>query len=266
MNIFSPKHFDYKHLKIASPTPSEYHRHIHGGYELLYFLSGEAEFMINASTYRMKKRDLLLIQPGDYHYLIPNPNVPYERICLHFSEQVIPEPLKDRIADFKPVYHLHKHSAIDNLFSALPVAENEMQYSKEDVLFLAGQTLGSILLHLCYLQSESSAPIESNHLLGDMLEYIDANVQSHVNVDVLSKVFFKSTSWISHAFSEKLNIPVQEYINNRKIVHAQALIAAGEQPTKVAAQLSFKNYSTFFKAYKKFLGNSPADDMPKRKE
>lgn len=99
-----------------------------------------------------------------------------------------------------------------------------------------------------------------------MLEYIDSNVQSPLNVDLLSKVFFKSTSWISHAFSEKLNIPVQEYVNNRKIIHAQTLIAAGEQPTKVAAQLSFKNYSTFFKAYKKFLGKSPAADSPRQKE
>lgn len=240
----------------------DFHKHMHNGCEFLYFLNGEADFVINASTYHMKKRDFLLIHPGDYHHLIPTSSVPYERICMHFSENVIPKNLLSLLSQLKSVYHIHKHSTIDNIFSSLLLANNDNNYTEQDMRFLIEQNIGVILTHLKYLQEESLVPTETNQLINDIIDYIDANIETNMNIDVLSKRFFKSPSWIAHNFANTLKIPIQQYINNRKIVYAEALILNGAQPTKVASRLGFNNYSTFFKAYRKFLGKSPMEDLP----
>lgn len=260
MKSYKTPLFNFYHLKTETPSSSDFHKHMHNGCEFLYFLNGEADFVINASTYHMKKRDFLLIHPGDYHYLIPTSPVPYERICMHFSESVIPKQFLSLLPKLKSVYHIHKHSTIDNIFSSL-LSSNENNYATQDILFLIEQNIGVILTHLKYLQEESLVPSETNQLINDIIDYIDANIESNINIDVLSKKFFKSSSWIAHNFANTLKIPIQQYINNRKIVYGQALILNGAQPTKVASRLGFNNYSTFFKAYRKFLGKSPMEDL-----
>lgn len=130
------------------------------------------------------------------------------------------------------------------------------------MLYLVEQSITNIILHLSHLQNETpKLPTESNQLLNDIIDYIDENITKPLNIDIISKKFFRSPSWIAHNFTETLNLPIQAYINNKKIIYAQSLISLGIAPTKVAVQLSFKNYSTFYKAYKKFLGISPMKDI-----
>lgn len=264
MKRFQTENFNYQHLKIDKPTDSEYyHNHMHNGYELLYFLGGDAKIVINASTYQMKKRDFFLMHSGTFHALFPNPEVPYERICIHFSEKTLPAKFRSLLPSLRSVYHIHKYSVIDNLFSSLLQYEYDFAYSNEEMIYLTEQAITNIIVHLKHLESETPLrPTESNQLLNDIIDYIDENITKPLNIEILSKMFFRSQSWIAHNFAETLNIPIQTYINNKKIIYAQSLISVGIPPTQVATQLSFTNYSTFYKAYKKFLGSSPMEDLP----
>ena len=263
MKTYQTNDFNYLHSKTEDPSSMTILDHIHSGYEFLYFLDGNADYAINASVYPMKKRDFLLIHPGEYHHLIPNNSSPYERICIHFSPSIVPKAFQKDIETLKSVYHIHKYSAIDNIFSMLLDAEYNNGYSESDIVYLIQQHLGVILTHLKYLQDETDiAPIESNELINNVLNYIDENITKPINVETLSQTFFKSPSSLAHSFSSIMHFPLQHYITSKKIIYAQMRIRQGVSPTSVALQLSFKDYSTFFKAYKRVLGKSPMSDRP----
>lgn len=256
---------NYAHTETEDVTKIAFSNHVHSEYEFLYFLNGKADYIINGSVYNLRKRDFLLIQPGEYHRLIPTPGFTYERVCLHFSPFAVPDEYKDAIKMLKPVVHIQKYSAIDNVFSALINAGNENEYSEDDMRYLITQNIGIILAHLKYLQAkEYVTPASTNQFINSILDYVDQNITKLINVNTLSKVFFKSPSTISHCFAKEMKYPIQQYILNKKIVYAQTLIQHGATPTSVALELSFKDYSTFFKAYKRILGVKPTEDLPKK--
>ena len=266
MKRYETPNFNYHHLTTDNPFSLSILDHIHPQYEFLYFLNGEADYVINSSVYNLKKRDFLLIHPGTFHHLIPKSNMQYERICIHFYPSAIPKAFKNSIKNFKSVYHIHKYSAIDNIFSTLLNSEYEKHYSEADITYLVAQYFGIILTHLKYLQEETELlPYETNDLINNVLTFIDDNIEAPLNVHILSKKFFRSPSTLAHYFSSSMHFSLQQYITSKKIIHAQTLIQQGTPPTAVATQLSFKDYSSFFKCYKRVLGHTPSHDQPEHK-
>ena len=261
MKTFRTPYFNYSHIKTQDYSQLGHQDQMHSYYEFLYFLGGEAQVLINGQTYQLKKRDLLLFHTGVHHCIIPNKSLEYERICIHFQKQSLRGPYQKILNALKPICHIHKYSSIDNIFNSFIEAEYTSHYSEEDIIDLISQNLGVIITHLKYLQDEKNiVPIAANEFINDVLDYIDKNITQPINIETISKTFFKSASSISHKFSYVMKMPIQQYITNKKIIYAQTLIQQGYPPMAVAHQLSFKDYSTFFKAYKRVLGVSPTKE------
>lgn len=254
----------YDHIIRESPKPDEYPKHIHNEYEFLYFRRGNASLFINASVYKMNKRDLLFIPAGAYHYLLPSASSDaYERYCIHFSKKLLPKRFQEILQTLSNIYHIKKNSPIDLFFSSLARFEYDDKYEDADITFFIEQNLALLLTHLKYQQPNASIiPTETNNILNNILDYIDENLTQPITAELLSKIFYKSESWITHNFAKKLQIPLKKYINYKKIIYAQELIEAGKQPTTVAEELSFENYVTFYRAYLRFLNKKPNEDTP----
>ena len=253
---------NYQHLKIEKLNLEEYHRHVHNRFEFLYFQSGVADYVINATTYTLTPGDLLFIPAYSYHYLSPNPNFSYERICIHFPKELIPSSIAPIAMKLKPIYHIKKNSTIDRIFSSLLRCEYVYEYETQDMIQLIEREIGNILTHLKYRQvDETNKNVTENHELKIILDYIDEHVREPLDVEILAKNFYKSPSWIAHTFSQVLQISPKKYINNKKILYAQGLISSGTPPMRAAEMLSFDNYVTFYRAYLKFLGNTPNQDF-----
>lgn len=225
-------------------------------------MNGNANYIIDAAVYHLQPNDLLFIPVGSYHYLIPDPESAYERICIHFPKDLIPNTVENAILKFKPIYHIQKKSIIDNIFSALLHCEYVEQYHYNDMIYLIEQSVSSILSHLKYRQNDSPLqPVTENTELHEMLDFINENITEPLTLDFLMKRFFKSSSWISHTFKTYLGIPPKKYINNKKILYSQELISSGTPPMQAAEIVGFDNYPTFYRAYLRFLGRKPHQDF-----
>ena len=144
--------------------------------------------------------------------------------------------------------------------------EYEDKYEDSDVIFYIEQNLGLLFTHLKYQTNASSViPTITDGILNNIIEYIDENLTKPLTAKHLSKIFFKSESWITHNFAKQLQIPLKKYINYKKIIYAQQLIENGKQPTSVSDELSFENYTTFYRAYLRFLNKTPNEDAPTNK-
>ena len=255
---FDNRQYSFHHT-VDTPKMDGFHRHMHNGYEILYFLQGDAEYIIEGSVYRLKPRDLLFIHPRTFHYLNPLTDATYERFVIHFPEEKIPESLRGFAKDSKEIYRVPKGSLADRLFEFWAEAEREM--TCDDLRLLLYPSVAPALLALRYLPAEATvAPIRENRTLESILRYIDEHPEKKLTAETLSAEFYMSTSWIVHTFRKNLGISLMQYIEKKRILYAESLIRGGEAPTEVAKLCSYDSYSTFYRQYKKTLGHAPQAD------
>ena len=249
--------YDFSY-KRETPREDALHRHMHNGYELLYFLRGDAEYVIGGATYRLSPRTLLFIRPRDFHYLRPLSDAPYERFVIHFPHEVIPSSLLEFAVNAPEVYRVPKGSETDAFFAAWESAERT--YSKEDLTTLLAGSVPTLLLRMKYGQfSDTARPTRENPTLDGILAYIDEHPRESITAATLAARFFVSTSWIVHSFRTHLGITLMQYVNKKRILYAEARIREGAPPTAVAKECGYESYVTFYRQFKKYLGYTPSD-------
>ncbi len=241
---------------VTPPQPDGVHRHMHNGYEILYFTEGEAEYIIEGAVYRLLPRTLLFIRPRTFHYLNPLSNDAYGRFVIHFPEERIPPALLDFCNGSKEIFQIPKGSLVDEYFRDWRHAEE--RFSASDLETLLFPSLSRMLLALKYLPAEDTVrPTRENRTLEQILRYIDENPGERITAAGLSAMFYVSTSWIVHSFRQSLGISLMQYVNKKRILYAESKIRAGGSPTEVAKECHYESYVTFYRQYKKYLGRSP---------
>ena len=252
---------DYSfHHTADTPRRDAFHRHMHNGYEILYFVRGDAEYIIEGSVYRLKPRDLLFIHPRTFHYLSPLTDTTYERFVIHFPEHLIPPSCLEFARASKNIYRVPRGSDIDHFFESWETAEGK--FSENEMREYLYPSITSAMLYLHHLNSDESVkPIREHRTLESILRYIDEHPERQITAAELSQKFYVSTSFIVHTFRGALGISLMQYVEKKRILYAEAKIHAGMSPTDVAKLCNYENYSTFYRQYKKVLGHSPAEDM-----
>ena len=243
------------------PDPKSFHKHIHNGYELLFFIRGDADYSIEGSVYRLLENDLLLIKPRTYHCLKPLTPIVYERFVINFPAEMIPKTLQSYIDHAPNIVNVPKDSSIYRFYQSWMDAEGH--FTADEMLDFVQYSTPQLLTFLKYLPDKKDIqPIRKNKTLQAILQYIDENPTENINAEKLSTMFYMSSSWIVHTFRRELGINLMQYIAKKRILYAENLIRSGESPTEAAKICEYESYVTFYRQYKKILGRSPKEDMP----
>lgn len=253
---------DYDYLKTSRAVSDDinYHPHFHSTYEMLYTLDiGEAYYNIAASKFRIGQHDLIIIKPGTLHNLEIT-GQQYERMVMYFSKENIHADLYEFLQTTDKMYHVTDGSPIQALFGLL--LENSKIFSKEEFDRSLEGILNMILTHLKYSNEEKTMESVSaqNETINKILYYIEENITEPLNAENISEKFFVSKSWLSHNFKKHLNISLKKYINQKKLLQIERLIAAGIPVCKAVESCSYNNYTTFFRQYKQYANKKPTDN------
>ena len=248
--------FDYLYEK--SPVPADFFCHFHNEYELLLFHSGNASFNIDNKVFQLRKNDLLIIHPAQYHKLCVLSSMPYARCVFNFQRRVLSAEEIETLKNADPVYHIERDSLIANAFATLKSCEPI--YSAEDFEHLKELSLRSILMNLKYLPKTKEDFHQPHTRMDEMIDFINEHIEDPLNAQILADNFFISKSSVDRAFVEKIQISCKRYINKKKILHAQTLISEGVPALKAAERCSYESYATFFRQYKMILGIPPIQD------
>lgn len=250
MFSFVYKSIDFAHkLDPCSPT-EEYYKHIHYFYEILFFVRGNVQYTVESETKQLKEGDIVLIQPGKFHYATVDLSVPYERYVLKFPEHLIPENIREKVTGKNSFYsNTKKYEVVFNQFDAY-----QQKFSDDELyLMFLCETLKLIVM-ICHepVQSEKKHGV----FIDSIIDFIDANIKNPISMQTLTKEFHYSQSFINVEFKRHMKIPVMKYIRLKKIIAAHRMILSGTKKSVVAEMFGFDDYSTFYRTYKKFLKQS----------
>ena len=260
---FNYKEIDFAHKLNGHTLPSDdFKKHMHDFYELIFFVHGDVDYMIESKSKKLVSNDIILIPAGLLHYGVANIEVEYERYVLKFPLRLINDTLAKEIQDF--TCFSGNYPALKELFIKLDNIYNN--YSDEHKYILMVNTLSEILINM---QNKSKVSDEligvyNNPVVSKVIAYINENIKKNITLtDICNDLNF-SRAHISNEFSRVMKIPVMTYIRYKKIIAAHQKILEGNvKINEVAYEYGFEEYSTFYRNYIKIIGKPPYSNSKK---
>lgn len=242
--------------------------HYHDFYEFYCFVGNEVDYWINGSVYHLQAGDILVIEPYHLHKPIPvSENEKYERIVLWVNRNYL-FSLSDGI--FTELFSFIKGSLLlrpsaseknkilmlaQELSSEFYSGEFASKSACDGILMQYLSNVGRIALRENAQKSEYSTPT----FITDILQYINAHFCEKLSLDTLAEHFFINKYYLSHSFKKAVGTSVYRYITLKRLDLANEMLKDGFSSQETAEKCGFKDYTTFFRAFKAEYGIAPTN-------
>ena len=251
-----------EHCFTKHPDLSHFTMHTHETYEIYCFLSGNAKYFVEGTVYRLRPGDILITKKAEAHSLLFSNDAPYERMFVYFNADALLGDYRERAIPFLDHRSLGKY----NHYPAARFAEHHwVEYFHK---ICETDDVEKQRLYLSVLICEMSEQArfleekeESKDTMADIIAYINRHLTEDLSLERLCEKFYISKSHLNRKFKLLTGSTVWEYIKTKRLVTAKELLQSGKHPTVVAAQCGFREYSSFFYAYKAKFGVSPKQDL-----
>ena len=240
--------------------------HIHNVNELLFFISGDATYMVEGSEYKLVPGCVMFMRAGEAHMLKVRSSVPYERIVLQFADNYFSDVdpdgkilsvLKDKPLGFfnffepDSDFRTYMYNACKNTF-------DDDESNKLNLK--ANLTAIITLLTEKYIKRKNIKQDGNKNYIRSIIEYINGNLFTDITLDSICHTFFVNKSQLNRHFKEVTGSTGWDYVIIKRLVAARRLIKDGVKAGIAAEMAGFNDYSNFYRAYKAHFGVSPKLD------
>jgi AraC-like DNA-binding protein len=256
--IFGSERIFFKHEISEHLLRDTYAMHIHGAYELIYFLDGDATHVIEDRKYKLKKHDLILIRPFQYHFIQIDTDSRYERYNILFDDEKHGVDGVKCIPDGVEIINLEDNAIAKDIFERCDLYR---QSCSEEIFSRILSHLLSELFYNLSLFSPSLPPKSAllSPIISRALQYINENLRSLSGVREIATHLFVSESYLFRLFKKELHQSPKQYICEKRLLLAQQMLSQGEKPSIVSENCGFADYTTFYRNYVSYFGCSPSE-------
>lgn len=232
-------HLEYQ--KVSNRIYSELDCHFHSVYEIYYFVSGDADIMVEGKIYPLSPHSLLVLAPNVLHGIRVNSRADYVRYCLFIEpEDIIAERLHlltNILPDIKKnpsqeiLYEHTEAFRLEQFFYNLKQLENQ----NEDLKAALEPVFTEALVGQLYLMSNILRPStvhKTPSKVSEIVNYLNAHITESLTLDLVADQFFISKNYMNRIFKEVIGTTVIEYIRFKRVALAKQLISEGETAMK----------------------------------
>lgn len=267
---FEVFYYSDKNFKTLSP-------HAHDYYECYLFLEGDVtmEIMKNSGEcerYKMTPGDLMIVPPGiKHHALMHESDMNYRRFVFWISRDCCNDLLKESVdymylmqraeAFKKYIYHLAsaQFHQVESKFLRLLEETKGERYASDAFRHICLCDLILTINRIIYDEDHRQAGGDELTLFQNILGYVENNLEETLSLDDVAGEFFVSKYYVAHLFKDTLGISLHQYIIKKRLSECRDAIISGGSITTTYERFGFRDYSSFFKAFKKEYGMSPKD-------
>ena len=251
--------------------------HAHDYYECYLFIEGDITMEIfsgkdKSEKVKMYPGDLMIMPPGiKHHASMDDPSKSYQRLVFWISRDCCNSLLKESV-DY--MYLMQKAEAFHQYIYHLVTAQFHLVESKFFRLLeeISSERYGSAAArHLClcdliltinrtiYDEEHKTGGSDELSLFQNILSYVESNLQEPLSLDDISGKFFVNKYYVAHLFKDTLGISLHQYIIKKRLDACRSAIVGGEGISAAYEKFGFRDYSSFFKAFRKEYGMSPRE-------
>ncbi len=256
-------------LKLAygvdeHPDDSSFAVHVHDDYELHCVASGKVGYMVEGRIYDLRPGGLMLMRQAESHRLLVNGSERYARYTVNFR----PEILEGH--GFSPEIMMAFHNRglgernlyLPGEFQGIePVGLLRQMIADCEVMPVETVLVSHLATLLCAVNSvflgQPELRYAEEELGRKLINYINDHLFEELSLSMISDAIHMSASQINRVFHGLTGTSVYQYILSKRLIVAQEMIAKGESAVSASQKCGFRDYSSFYRLYKKRLGTSP---------
>lgn len=265
-------HSDFKMFHLCDQKQKSFDFHYHDFNKILIFIRGDVSYTVEGKSYALKPFDLVLVRAGELHRPVIHSHAVYERMIIYISPDFLAQYSTGEY-DLQQCFTLATNASTHVLripsLKGSPLYQTakalEDTYANPDAF---AQELNQRLLFLQLMLHLNRAALQhdlefietsaSNEKVVECLNYINTHLQETITLDTLAEKFYISKYYLMHCFKEETGCSIGSYLSTKRLLLAREYISEGMSATQACYECGFHNYSTFFRAWKKCFGSTPA--------
>ena len=263
---------DFEIYYYNDTSLTEVASHSHDYYEFYFFLEGDVSIQIEDTEYPVTYGDIMLIPPQVRHRpIIRSLAAPYRRFVFWISQEYcchLLETSPDYVYIMQYVqtsknYLFHNDKITFNLIQSKIIRLiDEMKSDRFGHHTQIPLCVNDLVLHLNRTVYEQKHPIEygeERSLYQNLSSYIEEHLNEELSLEDLAGEFYVSKYHIAHIFKENTGLSIHQYIIKKRLAVCRDAILGNISISEAYLMYGFKDYSSFFRAFKKEYGMSPKD-------
>lgn len=240
-------------------------KHAHGNwYELTLVSEGEGLIITNNISCNVKKGDIYMSCPGDFHEIKSSEKNPLHYDFFAFSTKN-PEILKKLKSITENMYNYKQRIIHDDVLytyvsNAIKEYPSKKTYNHEIMSLILEQILYILIRNFDDMPKEDikNKFMASEELCFHIMHYIDTHIYVLKSLCDLSDKFSYNYSYLSNLFKKTTGNTLLDYYHNRRLDTARLLINEGNfSISTISEKLNYSTLYAFSKAFKKKYGISP---------
>ena len=244
--------------------------HFHSVYEFQYIRGESMKIRTEGKTHNVCEGEYIIIPPNRFH---SSESLGVEKSCFLFSVNFLPK-VKGEISEYRYYNRIfsgqkgiaiHKNATVTDCINRLALQKKDgLSVHKKKIIF--GMLFMAVAEDLW-----SGNPYEEYETLEDMNEtaykqklrgvvgdYISRYCNEENILSAVADILHMSERNTARIIKEIFGVPVSSLVLNQRMAYAKELIARKEMTlSEIAERVGYKNYNTFYKAFKKYYGVAP---------
>lgn len=246
-----------------------YHTHFH--YEIYYFHSGKANYLINDRIYPLESGDLLLMHGMTLHKAHVDPAVAYHRTTIHFDPYYFRQHIQPSYADdlLAPIQKLQnvrlqlrgtEKAEVERslaLMESLYERHTPQAYQRFQALFL---DLMLQIREFCEqsLQALPTFTTSKERHVQSVISDLENHFSEEIALEDIQNRLHLSKYYLAKTFKELTGMTIFQFLMHRRIYEAKLqLIQSARSITEIGYEVGFKHPSHFSRAFKEHTDLTP---------